>query len=79
MKTCRFCDISNGISKSPADTIFAHNDKYFAISSVGALVEGWSLIVPRKHCCSMKNIYADKSFIEFSNTIVKALKDCYGQ
>ena len=78
MKTCRFCDISNGISKNTADTIFAHNEKYFAISSVGALVEGWSLIVPRQHCCSMKNIYADKSFIEFSNTIAKALKDCYG-
>ncbi len=78
MKTCRFCDIANDKSKRNADTIFAQNEDFFAISSVGALVEGWSLIVPRKHCCSMKDIYAESSFVEFSNKIATALKECYG-
>ncbi len=78
MKTCRFCNIANGESNSSEDTIFAQNDDFFAISSVGALVEGWSLIVPRTHCCSMKENYAKKSFIDFSNKIVKVLTECYG-
>lgn len=78
MKTCRFCNIANEKGRRSEDTIFAQNDDFFAISSVGALVEGWSLIVPRKHCCSMKDIYTEKSFIEFSNKIIKALGECYG-
>ena len=78
MKTCRFCDIANEAVNRSEDTIFAENNEFFAISSIGALVEGWTLIVPRMHCCSMKDIYGDKEFIEFANKIAKALKACYG-
>ncbi|MGM9685256.1 MAG: HIT family protein [Bacteroidaceae bacterium] len=78
MKNCRFCDIANENIKRSEDAIFLKNDEFFAISSIGALVEGWTLIVPRKHCCSMKDIYGSKRFVEFANEIAKALKACYG-
>ena len=44
---------------------------YFAISSVGALVEGWTLIVPKKHCCSMKALYSEKQFAEFTSNVIE--------
>lgn len=80
MDTCRFCNIANGINKGErtVDTILTQTNDYFAISSIGALVEGWTLIVPRKHCCSMKNLYEDKEFAEFANKVITALRECYG-
>ena len=64
MDACRFCSIANGgeFLKKPENTKIAENKAYFAISSVGALVEGWTLIVPKEHCCSMKALYSEKLF-----------------
>ena len=49
MDACRFCSIANGgeFLKKPENTKIAENKAYFAISSVGALVEGWTLLSPK--------------------------------
>lgn len=80
MDACRFCSIANGgeFLKKPENTKIAENKAYFAISSVGALVEGWTLIVPKEHCCSMKALYSEKLFSEFSSKVLKALTTRYG-
>lgn len=80
MENCRFCGIVNNMGREQKveDTIIAESDDYFAIASVGALVEGWILIVPKRHSCSMKHIYSDKNFELFTRDIAKALIDCYG-
>ena len=54
MDNCRFCGIANGSmdTQKPENVKIAESEKFFAISSVGALVEGWTLIVPNHHCCS---------------------------
>ena len=79
MNTCRFCSIANCYkSQKTENAKIAESDNYFAISSIGALVEGWVLIVPKKHCCSMKNIYSDEEFVSFTNKMIKALTACYG-
>lgn len=80
MDNCRFCGIASGFDneQKPEDTKIAESEKYFAISSVGALVEGWTLIVPKKHCCSMKAVYSSREFAEFTNKLVKAIAACYG-
>ena len=77
MSDCRFCTIVKG-EQRPENQKIAESENYFAISSVGALVEGWVLIVPKKHCCSMKNIYSEKEFKTFTNKIIHALFNCYG-
>ena len=71
MNDCRFCGIANSFKKvqKPENAKIVESEKYFAISSVGALVEGWTLIVPKKHCCSMKKLYSEKEFSEFIEKI----------
>lgn len=80
MNNCRFCDIAKlkDNEHKPENSVFAQTDKYFAISSIGALVEGWTLVVPKEHCCSMKEIYKDVDFEEFVNSVIAALTDSYG-
>jgi DNA adenine methylase len=80
MTNCRFCGIVNGNenAQKPENTKIAENEKYIAISSIGALVEGWTLIVPKQHCCSMKDLYSDEEFSAFANQLVSVLTACYG-
>lgn len=64
MDECRFCGIANGRDNSlwSENAKVAESENYFAISSIGALVEGWTLIVPKKHCCSMKTVYSGSRY-----------------
>lgn len=48
--SCRFCEIvRNAERRSAVDEPWMANAQYMAISSVGALVPGWTLIVPLAH------------------------------
>ena len=80
MKNCRFCGLTNNCihEQKPENAKIAESKNYFAISSIGALVEGWILVVPKKHCCSMKALYLDAEFTEFTNRLINALATCYG-
>lgn len=80
MSNCRFCGIAKGYNNDvkPENVKIAENEGYFAISSVGALVEGWTLIVPKNHCCSMKALYSNEEFATFANRLVGVLTACYG-
>ena len=80
MENCRFCNIVNDVNGAHKieNTVIAEVDNYFAISSIGALVEGWTLVIPKKHCCSMKELYSCAEFQKFAKNIVRALSDCYG-
>lgn len=79
MKDCRFCNLNTKpFWHRPENTIIAQDENYYAISSVGALVEGWVLIFPKKHSCSMKELYSDDEFCRFTRKIVKAVYECYG-
>ena len=80
MNNCRFCEIANGCNhdQRPENVKIVESKSYFAISSIGALVEGWTLVVPKQHCCSMKSVYSDDEFAVFTDKLVKALAACYG-
>lgn len=80
LDNCRFCGIANGNNNAqkPENVKIAESEKFFAISSVGALVEGWTLIAPKHHCCSMKDLYSEEEFSSFTNQLVSILTACYG-
>ena len=80
MNNCRFCGIANGHNneQKPENTKITESNHYFAISSIGALVEGWTLVAPKMHCCSMKEVYSDHEFTEFTNSLLRTLYACYG-
>lgn len=55
---CRFCGISKGYYKYlGVDEPIHSNQDFFVIASIGALVEGWTLVVPKEHHFSMKDCY----------------------
>jgi len=76
---CNFCEIAKGKVAFPEyDRPLFANDAFFAIPSVGAMVEGWMLIIPRKHCLSMKDMYDDPRFFEMMHCVYAVLKEVYG-
>ncbi|OWT56197.1 HIT family protein [Candidimonas nitroreducens] len=76
---CRFCAVSeNQQSFGVADTKLASDGRYFAIPSIGSLVEGWTLIVPNEHCVSLRAHYGSSNFGAFVSDIAGKVRDAYG-
>lgn len=79
LDSCRFCNIVTGDYKyADVDCPFSSNDEFIAIPSIGALVEGWSLVIPKRHQLSMKSVYNHSSFKDFLSQILPILLDQYG-
>jgi len=78
-KTCRFCDIVGGqYQYAEIDEPFASNDEFVAVASIGALVEGWTLIIPKAHQLSMRNVYERPLFADIVGSVLPLLTHQYG-
>lgn len=78
---CRFCRIAHGQTEGalgPIDRAWYRDGEYIAVASVGALVEGWSLIVPTAHSFNMTKAYGQASFYSVASAIVDRVEACYG-
>ncbi len=76
---CRFCNILLGdYQYNEIDEPFACNDEFFAIASIGALVEGWTLIIPKSHKLSMRNNYDSPLLTDFLGSVLPPLVHRYG-
>ena len=76
---CRFCDIIDGQYRYfGIDEPVGENDDFIAIASIGAMVEGWTLILPKNHQCSMKSLYQKQSLLNIINLIAHKLFNAYG-
>ncbi len=77
-KNCRFCNIINGNYQHKFDQPFFKNNSYIAMASIGALVEGWTLIIPKEHQLSMKSLYSDINFTNFVDNLIPRIYKMYG-
>ena len=78
-KTCRFCDIVGGqYQYAEIDEPYASNDEFVAVASIGALVEGWTLIIPKAHQLSMRNVYERPLFVDIVGSVLPPLTYQYG-
>ncbi|MFZ1058043.1 MAG: hypothetical protein WAP47_02500 [Candidatus Rokuibacteriota bacterium] len=76
---CRFCAIARGLAfYGAADFPIDSTAEYLAIASIGALVEGWSLILPKNHCLSLRDFYGVGSLSEFLQRVVVRVEALYG-
>ncbi len=76
---CRFCRIFQGVYSSMSiNHPILQNEKYMVLASVGAFLEGWILVIPRKHDFSMRNHYLDADFVSITNEIIKRINEVYG-
>lgn len=78
-KFCRFCEISEGINELALhDKPFLRSTDAFAIPSIGALVEGWSLVCPVKHSYAIRELYDDDDFMSFVRNANDRVQAVYG-
>lgn len=79
-KKCRFCSINTGkYLHGTVDTPIISNEDFFVIPSIGAIIEGWTLVIPRNHTYSMRNYYTNKNLCDITNKTITALQKNYGQ
>lgn len=76
---CRLCDLSAGNLKyGNIDKPFMESDDYFAVVSIGAFIEGWTLIVPKKHQLSCAPEFNKSKFLSFVLQVKKKVESTYG-
>jgi len=51
---------------------------FFAVASVGALVEGWSLVCPRSHVLNLRDAYRSEGFWSFADRAIEVVRGTYG-
>lgn len=77
--TCRFCSIgAKAPTASLVDKPWLEDDRYYAIASIGALVPGWSLIVPKKHSYNLVDHFKSADFYKFVEAAVGRIEGTYG-
>ncbi len=75
---CRFCSIQKGKKTfETVDTPIIENENYYLMSSIGALIEGWTMVIPKEHSYSMKNHYSNFGFYSFINECIDIIKKAY--
>lgn len=77
---CRFCQIAAArySDSAPWDVPFLASDDAFAIPSIGALVEGWSLVVSKRHVLNLSADYGSRSFQLFRLRAASHIRSAYG-
>jgi len=83
IEMCRFCNIVDAdgniaTNKDENQPIWS-DDGYFALASIGALIEGWVLIIPKTHVFSMKECYKEEGFINFTNEMLYVMNNQYNK
>ena len=77
---CRFCEIfSGGTAAQEIDQPWLASSKYVALISMGALVQGWSLISPIAHATNMSPSFDNAEFWSFALKAENILRNRYGK
>lgn len=78
---CAFClQLSNDVPTGrPEDTAIAATTSFVAWPSVGSLVEGWLIVVPRSHCLALASLSDAEQFelTELVSLLTAALEVAY--
>lgn len=78
--SCRFCDlVSSSGQIGTADQVLVENEDFFAISSIGGFISGWTLVCPKKHQLNLSKQYTNDSFIKFINQVQEVVSNEYGK
>ena len=60
---CRFCNIlQKQYNYEEIDKPFFEDDNFFSISSIGSIIEGWTLVIPKVLFFFIYNFYGTIEF-----------------
>ncbi|MYZ45187.1 HIT family protein [Schauerella aestuarii] len=76
---CRFCTISNKISRRPFDHVISESKNYFAIASLGGFVNGWTLICTKDHRLNLREDYRSPEFKDFTQRVADTVGKVFGK
>lgn len=80
---CRFCGFLSGNKQMPkasiVDSPWFADSEYAAFVSIGALVPGWTLIVPKVHGINLTRDYQGAAFWRFVGQVSSVLTVKYGR
>lgn len=76
---CRFCTyMQNQSGPLEIDSPWASNEHFSAFVSVGALTQGWTLVLPQHHTLNMATEYTRPDFWDFAAQIASTVDKEYG-
>lgn len=77
---CRLCSTAPDVRRDVWDTPLFESPNFIAVPSLGALVQGWLLLVPRSHVLAMGSLpdSMHDELNEFKAILYAALNECYG-
>ncbi|MBT9523421.1 MAG: HIT domain-containing protein [Dechloromonas sp.] len=75
---CKFCEIGGGLHQSEVDHPMIESDRYFAVSSIGGFVPGWTLVFPKEHRFNMSCDYRNPEFNDFVRKVSAVVCKEYG-
>ena len=75
---CRFCRIAAGETFFHYDRILMETADYFAVTSIGGFVEGWTLICAKRHVLNLSYDYQSADFHHFASDVATTVSECYG-
>lgn len=78
-KECRFCKIAEGKlgEYGMVDSPFLNGNDYFSLVSIGAFIDGWTMIISKKHQYNMHIEYTKNSFKEYLDEHLEYIKKAY--
>lgn len=76
---CKFCEIGAGRHRGEVDRPVIESDDYFAVSSIGGFVPGWTLVFTKEHRFNMSRAYRDPAFNDFVLKVIAVLGKEYGR
>lgn len=76
---CKFCEIGAGRYKNEIDRPIVESADYFAVSSIGGFVPGWTLVFPKEHKFNMSGDYRNPSLHEFLRKVTAVVSKEYGR
>lgn len=79
IKHCRFCEARIAeVKQFQADEVLYETDNYYAVSSIGGFIPGWTLVFPKKHNLNMSTLYSNQDLNLFIYDVYKAVTELYG-
>jgi diadenosine tetraphosphate (Ap4A) HIT family hydrolase len=80
--TCKFCQKFGGTTDGDhaADQVLFESENFVVVPTVGAIIPGWLLVVPRSHllCIGSFSEVQLQEFFELRAMAAEALRECYG-
>ena len=74
---CRFCDIAAGHASGWPDSVLFETKSYIVIASIGALLPGWAMVLPRRHALNLVDAFSDSEFCKLRLRVSRMLARAY--